>query len=431
MGQALFWFRRDLRLNDNVGLYHALKGESAVIPIFIFDPDILDELEPQDARVTFIHERLDQLSKEIAANGGQLQVFYGKVEEIFRSIFREHAIQAIYSNKDYEPYARQRDAQIAAMAASGDIAFRQFKDQVVFEEDEIVKADGSPYVVYTPYRKKWEERFAVDKPVVLGQPNTQNWQKGLKPKQVSLKEMGFVTADISVPDFRLTSDLIDQYEDQRNFPAKDDATSRLGPHLRFGTVSVRELANFSNSQRNSVFLHQLIWRDFFMQILWHFPHTTERSFKPAYDRINWRNDPEEFERWTKGETGYPMVDAGMRQLVQTGYMHNRVRMVVASFLCKHLLIDWRWGEAFFAKHLLDFELAANVGNWQWAAGSGVDAAPYFRVFNPTTQFKKFDPDTTYVSTWVPHWQELNYPRPMVDHKMARERCLTTYKAALQ
>ena len=430
-GHSVFWFRRDLRLEDNTGLCEAVKAGLPVIPIFIFDPDILDELPREDARVNFIHSQLSRLQGEIREAGGQLLVFHGKVHEVYRELINTYDITAIYSNRDYEPYAIRRDKAIEELANSEGISFYQFKDQVLFEQAEIVKADGNPYVVYTPYRKRWEALLDEQGINPLTTPDNFNWASGLEPSMPSLEEIGFERSKIQVPAFRLNTDLIEQYEEERNFPAKDQSTSRLGPHLRFGTVSVRKLADYCLKHQNRVFLHQLIWRDFFMQILWHFPHTTNSSFKPVYDRIQWRNNKEEFERWCQGKTGYPLVDAGMRQLVATGYMHNRVRMVVASFLCKHLLIDWRWGEAFFAKHLLDFELAANVGNWQWAAGSGVDAAPYFRIFNPMTQFQKFDPTKEYVSTWVPEWQELTYVQPMVDHKMARERCLSTYKAGIQ
>ena len=430
-GHSVFWFRRDLRLDDNVGLYKAVKSGRPVIPIFVFDPDILDELPQDDARVSFIHDQLSILQKNIREAGGQLLVFHGKVLDVYRELINTYDITSIYSNRDYEPYAIKRDKAVEQLANENDIAFYQFKDQVLFEQDQIVKADGNPYVVYTPYRKRWEALMDEQGINPLPSPEDFNWASGLEPSMPSLEEIGFERSKIEVPAFRLNTQLIEQYEEERNFPAKDQSTSRLGPHLRFGTVSVRKLADYCLKYQNRVFLHQLIWRDFFMQILWHFPHTTNSSFKPVYDRIHWRNNKEEFEQWCQGKTGYPLVDAGMRQLVATGYMHNRVRMVVASFLCKHLLIDWRWGEAFFAKHLLDFELAANVGNWQWAAGSGVDAAPYFRIFNPMTQFQKFDPTKEYVSTWVPEWQELTYVQPMVDHKMARERCLSTYKAGIQ
>ncbi|WP_306013911.1 MULTISPECIES: deoxyribodipyrimidine photo-lyase [unclassified Allomuricauda] len=430
----VFWFRRDLRLDDNVGLYQALQNDVPVLPIFIFDKEILESLPKNDARVTFIHGQIQKISKQLRTNydSGVAQ-YHDKPIKAFEQLIKDYDVEAVYTNHDYEPYAKERDKEIADFLKENDIQFNTYKDQVIFEKEEVVKDDGDPYVVYTPYMRKWKENFNPSIHVVeydtlkdLGK----NLYQSISLPQLSLEDMGFEESDIKVPDFTVTSNLIQNYEDTRDYPAKEKGTSRLGPHLRFGTVSVRKMVKKAIDEKNETFWNELIWREFFMQILWHFPHTVDNAFRSKYDRIEWRNNEEEFEKWKEGKTGYPLVDAGMRELNETGYMHNRVRMLVASFLCKHLLIDWRWGEAYFAEKLLDYEMASNVGNWQWAAGSGVDAAPYFRIFNPTTQIKKFDKDKEYINKWVPELQELDYPDPMVDHKMARERCLKTYKEAV-
>ncbi|MDF0716514.1 deoxyribodipyrimidine photo-lyase [Muricauda sp. 334s03] len=431
---SIFWFRRDLRLDDNVGLYHALQNEIPVLPIFIFDTEILEKLPKNDARVTFIHEQLQKMSNQLRQNHDSgIAQFHDTPKKVFQQLLYDYNIEAVYTNHDYEPYTKKRDDEIKSFLEENDIPFNTFKDQVIFEMDEVVKDDGDPYVVYTPFMRKWKENF--NPPIHLVEYDTLNnlgknlYQSKSLP-QLSLEDMGFEKSSIKVPDFTVTSDLIQKYGDTRDYPAKEKGTSRLGPHLRFGTISIRKVVKKAIDVKNETFWNELIWREFFMQILWHFPHTVNEAFRAKYDRIEWRNNEEEFEKWKNGKTGYPLVDAGMRELNETGYMHNRVRMLVASFLCKHLLIDWRWGEAYFAEKLLDYEMASNVGNWQWAAGSGVDAAPYFRIFNPTTQIKKFDKDKKYINTWVLDLQELSYPNPMVDHKMARERCLKTYKEAI-
>ncbi|WP_375324287.1 cryptochrome/photolyase family protein [Flagellimonas sp. GZD32] len=430
----VFWFRRDLRLDDNVGLYQALQNKVPVLPIFIFDTEILENLPKNDARVTFIHNQLQKLNKQLNTDfGSGIAQFHGSPKKVFEKLIEAYQIEAVFTNHDYEPYAKKRDEEIRELLESSNIQFNTFKDQVIFEKEEVVKDDRDSYVVYTPYMRKWKENFNPTTHLLEYDSQT-NLSKNLYQSktlpQLSLKDMGFVESSTQVPDYTVTSDLIQQYEDTRDFPAKKNGTSRLGPHLRFGTVSIRKMVKKAMNEKNETFWNELIWREFFMQILWHFPHTVNAAFRPKYDRIEWRNNEEEFEKWKQGKTGYPLVDAGMRELNQTGYMHNRVRMLVASFLCKHLLIDWRWGEAYFAEKLLDYEMASNVGNWQWAAGSGVDAAPYFRIFNPTTQIQKFDKDKKYINTWVPDLQEISYPEPMVDHKMARERCLKTYKEAV-
>ena len=427
---TLFWFRRDLRIEDNHGFYRALQGENKVIPIFIFDSNILDKLPKKDARVEFILSALSKIDIAMKSNQCSLGIYHGTPEVIFKKIFEKWPINKVVCNKDYEPYASKRDQEIQILLNKNGIVFEQYKDQVIFEKNEVTKDDGNPYKVYTPYSRKWLSRLE-DHPIE-NFPSENLLEKcynlSILPK-CSLSDLGFSKSNLPHPEPVFNNRVIDDYEATRNFPSIDK-TSRLGTSLRFGTLSIRRAVQKSVSRKNHTFLKELIWREFFMQILWHFPHTKTDSFKPQYDRIEWRNNEEDFNKWCIGETGYPLVDAGMRELNQTGFMHNRVRMLVGSFLCKHLLIDWRWGEAYFAEKLFDYEMSSNVGNWQWVAGCGVDAAPYFRIFNPSEQIKKFDKELNYIKRWVPNFQELDYPEPMVDHKMARERCLTTYKKAL-
>lgn len=427
---SIFWFRRDLRLNDNHGLFEALSNNTNVLPIFIFDKNILDKLPKNDARVNFIHTQLQKINQQLQEINSSLHVFYGNPVDIYQELLKKHNIISVYTNRDYEPYASERDKAILELLEKNKISFKSFKDQVIFEENEITKDDGNPYKVYTPYSKKWLSKFTPEhaKPYA-SEKLMENFVKIDKHEIISLNEMGFENSSILIPDYKISSTLINEYEAKRNFPAIN-ATSKLGIHLRFGTISVREAVNEARKSDNITFLKELIWREFFMQILWHFPHTVTKAFKPKYDTIEWRNNKDDFKKWCEGKTGYPLVDAGMRELNETGFMHNRVRMLVGSFLCKHLLIDWRLGEAYFAEKLLDFELSSNIGNWQWVAGCGVDAAPYFRIFNPTTQIQKFDKQLEYIKKWVPEFQELTYPAQMVDHKFARERCLETYKKAL-
>ncbi|PHR94672.1 MAG: deoxyribodipyrimidine photolyase [Leeuwenhoekiella sp.] len=428
----IFWFRRDLRLDDNVGFLEALKGDHPVLPLFIFDKEILDKLPEDDARVTFIFETLQKMRNTLQdEHGSSLAMYYGKPEEIWKQILKDYTVNSVYTNRDYEPYAKERDEAIEKLLKDHDIEFKTFKDQVIFEKDEVVKNDGDPYIVYTPYKNKWKEHFYADEHLKIHytSQHLDNLIENSRLPNLSLSDMGFKKSSLEVPDYDVTPTLIQNYEDTRNFPAQE-GTSRLGPHLRFGTVSVRKMVKKAIAEKNEVFWSELIWREFFMQILYHYPETVDNAFYKKYDRIEWRNNEDEFEKWKKGQTGFLLVDAGMRQLNKTGYMHNRVRMLVASFLCKHLLIDWRWGEAYFAEKLLDYEQASNVGNWQWAAGSGVDAAPYFRIFNPMTQVDKFDKDKKYIKEFVPEYDTDDYPDKMVDHKEARERCLNTYKAAV-
>ncbi|RZN79263.1 MAG: deoxyribodipyrimidine photo-lyase [Winogradskyella sp.] len=427
----IFWFRRDLRLDDNVGFYKALMAEHPVMPIFIFDTEILYKLPRDDARVTFIHETLQNMRQTLQDTySSSIAIYNGKPLEIYKQLIETHTINTVYTNHDYEPYATERDGEIKTFLESKNVGFKTFKDQVIFEKDEVVKKDDKPYVVYTPYMRTWKERFKnYDFKIYNADDYLNNLIKHSFLPNLSLSEIGFEISTQKIIPCNVSPTLIQDYEATRNFPAMDN-TSRLGPHLRFGTVSVRKMMKKAMAEENETFMKELIWREFFMQILWHFPHTKDQSFKAKYDRIEWRNNEDEFKKWCNGQTGYPLVDAGMRQLNTTGFMHNRVRMLVGSFLCKHLLIDWRWGEAYFAEKLHDYDMSSNIGNWQWVAGSGVDAAPYFRIFNPTTQIQKFDKQLAYIKKWVPDFQELTYPQQMVDHKMARERCLETYKSAL-
>lgn len=425
----IFWFRRDLRLDDNTGLYHALNSDEEVLPIFIFDDIILSQLPKDDARVTFIHQQLEHIQNKLQEIGKSLAVFHGKPLDIYKNLISENQIKTVYTNHDYEPYARKRDLELYHLFKENNIEFKTSKDQVVFEKSEVVKEDGTPYVVYTPYSNKWKENFK--KTQLIHYKSEDLLEKITRHSYpfLSLSAIGFEVSPIKVTPFDISNNLIDHYEATRNFPALNK-TSYLGIYLRFGAVSIRKIVAKALESKNETFLKELIWREFFMQILWHFPHTNTASFRPKYDGIQWENNEILFQKWCEGKTGYPFVDAGMRELNTTGHMHNRVRMIVASFLCKHLLIDWRWGEAYFATKLLDYEQASNVGNWQWAAGSGVDAAPYFRIFNPTEQIKKFDKELKYIKKWVPELNSSHYPKPIVDHKEAREKCLRVYKEAV-
>ncbi|MCW5921795.1 MAG: deoxyribodipyrimidine photo-lyase [Saprospiraceae bacterium] len=442
---SIFWFRRDLRLDDNAGLYHALKGKNPVLPVFIFDRHILDDLPRKDARVEFIHQAVSGLKKRLEELGSTLLVFYGHPETAWSQLLANYDIEAVYTNRDYEPYALERDAAVRALLAERDVAFNTFKDHVIFEKDEILKSDGTPYTVFTPYSKRWLEKLQTKWMLTTNEHDEEErnsfylssypsaryfaqFQKTSPYPMPTLEEMGFEPADVPFPPATVARGLIKQYDQTRNFPALH-GTSRLGVHFRFGTISIREKARHAQ-KLNATYLNELVWRDFYSQILAHFPHVVHRPFQLKYERVEWRDSPEDFEKWREGKTGYPIVDAGMRELNLTGYMHNRVRMIVASFLAKHLLLDWRLGEAYFAQKLLDFDLASNSGGWQWAAGCGTDAAPYFRIFNPAEQAKKFDSENKYIRKWVPEFGTSAYPPPMVEHTFARERCLAAYKKAL-
>ncbi|MGM0635036.1 MAG: cryptochrome/photolyase family protein [Bacteroidota bacterium] len=430
---SVFWFRRDLRLVDNLGLLKALEAENPVLPIFIFDENILNELPKNDARVSFIYEQTQQIRNKLQTEfDSSLAIYFGNPREVFEnSILKDFEVKAVYTNTDYEPYAIKRDAAIEALLAKNGIDFYSFKDQVVFEKDEILKDDGEPYLVFTPYMKKWKSVFKTTTYSFENSYNKlKNTYKNKRLPNLSLADIGFKQSTIKIPAYQLGEDFIENYSKTRNIPAID-GTSKLSPHLRFGTLSYQKIISKASTAKDETFLNELIWREFFKMILFHFPASIQRSFKPKYDKIDWRNNESEFEKWKAGKTGYPIVDAGMRQLNETGWMHNRVRMIVGSFLCKHLLIDWRWGEAYFAEKLLDYDLSSNIGGWQWVAGTGVDAAPYFRIFNPYTQTEKFDKNAAYIKKWVQEFEDETYPNPIVDHKFARERCLETYKIALQ
>jgi len=427
---SIFWFRRDLRLHDNAALYHALKESSNVLPIFIFDKNILDSLPKDDARVTFIHQELTNIQKELRAMDSDILCFYDDPIQVFKQLIQDYSIEKVYTNHDYEPYAQTRDGQIKDLLAESSIEFKTYKDQVIFEKEEVLSDTGKWYSVFTPYSKKWKSKLTDDhlKPY----PMEQYFDHFLKQKQAdipSLESMNFTLSSIAIPSREVDKDIINHYYEKRNFPSELSGTTRLGLHLRFGTISIRALAKTAK-ELNETFLNELIWRDFYHQILWFNPQVIKTAFKPQYDKIEWVNNEEHFQKWCQGMTGYPIVDAGMRQLNATGYMHNRVRMIVASFLCKHLLIDWRWGEAYFAEKLLDFDLAANNGGWQWASGSGCDAAPYFRIFNPALQTEKFDKDYKYIRQYVPEFGTPLYPKPIIIHEEARKRCLEVYKAGL-
>lgn len=427
---TLFWFRRDLRLFDNAGLWHALKHESNVLPVFIFDQEILKKLSENDLRVQFIHQTVTTLKKELQKKKCDLIVEHGSSIEVFEKLLETYQVKAIYTNHDYEPYARTRDEKIAKLCAKNKIEFKTFKDQVIFEKNEIITDQENPYTVYTPYKKKWLKAispfYLKSYPVEIYESNYAK----IKPTNMpSLKQLGFKEQKNIFPESSVQASVLKNYAKTRDLPALESGTSHLGLHLRFGTVSVRELAR-KGKKLSDVWLSELIWREFFMQVLWHFPHVEKQSFRPQYDKVAWRTNKSELDRWKNGQTGYPMVDAGMRELNATGHMHNRVRMVTASFLTKHLLHYWLEGERYFAEKLLDYDLAANNGNWQWAAGTGCDAAPYFRIFNPESQLERFDPKIEYIKKWIPEFGTAKYVKPMVEHKFARERALAEFKKGL-
>lgn len=427
---TLFWFRRDLRLTDNAGLFRALRDDGNVLPLFIFDTQILDAIKnPKDRRVTFIHQQIIEIKQQLNELGSDILVYVGKPVDVFTRLTKEFAIAKVYANHDYEPYARHRDKQVRDLLETKGIGFLTFKDQVIFEKNEVLTDQKKPYTVFTPYKKKWLETLTPQNYASL---KTESYFKNFAKadfkelKMPTLRQIGFESIDFQFPPKIWSKTAMKNYEDTRDIPSISEGTSHFGLHLRFGTLSVRSLVKQA-LKTSSVWLSELIWREFFMQILWHFPKTETRSFRPQYEKIKWRNNNKEFKMWANGQTGFPLVDAGIRELLATGYMHNRARMVAASFLTKHLLTHWYKGERFFAEHLLDYDLSANNGNWQWVAGTGCDAAPYFRIFNPASQVEKFDPDYIYIKKWVPEWGTKNYPKPMVNHKDARERALKAYK----
>jgi deoxyribodipyrimidine photo-lyase len=425
---SIFWFRRDLRLDDNSGLTAALESGNPVLPVFIFDTNIIEELPADDPRINFIYKLLLSINEVLKKSGSSLQILKGDPATVWKKLINTYDIDAVYINKDYEPYAIKRDNAVESILKQKHIPLLKFKDQVIFEESEIFKPDNKPYTVFTPYRNRWFKRFLETTPdSSVKKSNIEDNFHKLHSPFPALEDIGFRKSIINVRSFDLSA--IPEYDKYRDLPA-EDKTSYLSPHLRFGTISIRKLVSLA-LKKNLTFLNELIWREFFMQILFNFPHVVAGNFKPAYNDIQWLNNDKDFNRWCKGETGYPIVDAGMRQLNETGFMHNRARMITAGFLCKHLLIDWRWGEAYFAEKLLDYELSSNNGNWQWAAGTGCDAAPYFRIFNPETQQKKFDPKNEYLRRWINDFGKPSYSKKMVDHDFARNRAIATYKSGIK
>ena len=426
----IFWFRRDLRLYDNHGLSKATHDNLKVIPIFIFDTTITSLLASNDRRINFIYDNLLEIDSELNKKyKSNLNVFQGKPYDIFKNIIENYSIKNVYTNNDYEPYAINRDESIKELLSYNGINFKSYKDQVIFEKNEIVKDDGNPYVVYTPFMKKWKTKLNEDITLLDEKKILNNFYQEAISNLLKLSDYGFVENESKIEAFKLNKEIVINYAERRNFPYLN-STSKIGPYLRFGSVSIRKIVSgLLRGFKEDTFLKELIWREFFMQILYHFPHTAKDSFKSKYDKIVWLNEEKAFESWKNGNTGYPLIDAGMNELNLTGFMHNRVRMITASFLCKHLLIDWRWGEKYFAEKLNDYEMASNVGNWQWASGSGVDAAPYFRIFNPHTQILKFDNKREYINKWV-DVNSSDYPNEIIEHKFARDRCLNTYKKYL-
>lgn len=416
-------------MNDNRGLSNALSSGLPVLPIFIFDTEILDRLEDRsDKRVTFIYQAISEIKEALEKKGSSIEVMYGSPAEVFKRLIKKYDVNTVFTNHDYEPYAIKRDGEIASMLKESSIGFQTYKDQVIFEKLEVAKDDGKPYTVFTPYSKRWKSLLKEEdyRPSLV----EENFLKTPALPFISLEEMGFTKVEMDYPSVELKEEIVLKYQQHRDFPSIT-GTSRMGVHLRFGTVSVRELVRRSIG-KSETYLNELIWRDFYQMILSNFPRVGQGlTFRPEYEAIEWRNNESEFKKWCNGQTGYPIVDAGMRELNETGFMHNRVRMIVASFLTKHLLIDWKWGETYFAQKLLDFDLASNNGGWQWAAGTGCDAAPYFRVFNPYLQTKKFDPELKYIRKWVPEFESFEYPKPIVDHEFARKRCLAVYSKALK
>ncbi|MEO7174748.1 MAG: deoxyribodipyrimidine photo-lyase [Saprospiraceae bacterium] len=426
---SVFWFRRDLRLFDNHGLFQALNGNSKVLPIFIFDKNILETLtDKKDKRVSFIHHNLLRIENELNKLGSSLWVIHDTPLAAFQLIFSTFDVSDVYTNHDYEPYAIARDKEISDFLSAKNISFHTSKDQVIFEKDEVMKNDGKPYTIFTPYSKVWKQKLMESKITFYESENhLTNLLAVQKFRTPLLEEMGFELLPYHMPSTTVDEEIISHYDQTRNFPAIR-GTSQLSVHLRFGTVSIRKLVAKAN-ELNEQWLNELIWREFFMMILYQFPRVIKESFKKKYENILWRNNENEFDLWCKGQTGYPIVDAGMREMNETGLMHNRVRMIVASFLTKHLLIDWRWGEAYFAEKLLDYELSSNNGNWQWSAGCGCDAAPYFRIFNPEEQTKKFDPELKYIRKWIKDYRS-EYLTPIVEHSFARKRALDIYKISI-
>ena len=427
----IFWFRRDLRIDDNSGLYYAINSGRKILPVFIFDQGILNDLEDKsDARVTYLYNRLTELNKQLSKYHSKISMFYGDPLSVFKSLKNTYNVKAVYSNEDYEPYAISRDVRVKDFLNYNGIEFHQYKDHVIFHKGDVLNKSDEPYKVFSAYKKRWLQELEVSKlPYFLSEDSLGNLTEKQPGKDLKLEDMGFIENKDKFPENTLDPSLIMNYAKNRDFPYIN-GTSKLGVHLRHGALSIRRAVKFG-LKYSPVWLNELIWREFFSMILYHFPEVVTTSFKMKYDNIQWINNSEDFEKWCQGRTGYPIVDAGMRQLNETGFMHNRARMITASFLTKHLLIDWRWGEAYFAKKLLDYELSSNNGGWQWSAGSGTDAQPYFRIFNPYTQARNFDPEKLYIKRWIPEYNSKNYPKPIIDHTFARQRAIETYKKALR
>lgn len=429
MKTTIHWFRRDLRIKDNTALFHALSQNNNVQCIFIFDENIINELPKNDHRISFIYDTLVNINYELNKYGTSIEIFKGDPIDVFKKIILDNEINSIYFNKDYEPYTINRDNSIEKLLSKQNIKVKSYKDHVIFEEKEITKDDNKPYTIYTPYSKKWLKKIHETKITEYNIiPFLNNFKKNKNLNIKSREELDFIKSDTLVYDFNSTDEIILSYEKTRNYPFIE-GTSKVGPYLRFGLISIRTLV-LKSINKDITYLKELIWRDFFSQILFNFPNVIISSFKNKYDNIKWENNEYFLKKWKNGETGYPIVDAGMRELNNTGFMHNRVRMITASFLCKHLLIDWRFGEAYFAEKLFDYELSSNNGNWQWAAGCGCDAAPYFRVFNPYTQQEKFDKGFNYIKKWVPEYNSNKYAKPLVNHKEARIKAIEHYKKYL-
>jgi deoxyribodipyrimidine photo-lyase len=439
MSKSIMWFRRDLRLDDNPALDHALSESRQILLCYVLDPSILQAKETGSPRVAFFLSALRHLHEAIRDKGGQLSILEGKPEKVLLDIARAQNVELITWNRDYEPYAVRRDEEVARRAREAGISIRTFHDQCLQPPGEITKADGKPYVVFTPYYKQW---LQAGKESPVRAPD--RLKTGSIEKSRTLPDLGELdrTSEIPLPpadEISAQSQLdqfidsnLDRYDSARDIPFLN-ATSRLSPYLRFGILSprrLRERLKLRRSQGAKIFLSELAWRDFYKQILHFFPHVATGAYRKEYDAIPWPNDKKLFKAWCDGRTGFPIVDAAMRQLNQTGWMHNRLRMIVASFLAKDLQIDWRWGERYFMQKLIDGDLSANNGGWQWAAGTGTDAAPYFRIFNPTRQAERFDPEGKFIEQWVPEIDTDDYPPPIVDHKIQRDSTLKLYKSAI-
>ncbi len=472
MKSILFWFRRDLRTNDNAGLYHALKAGKRVYCTFIFDREILDHLPSKaDRRVEFIWESVRELADTLNRHGGALIVRYARASDEIPALAQELKVDAVFTNEDYEPAAIARDKKVAAALHANGITFEQFKDTVIFEKDEVLTQAAKPFSVFTPYKNAWLKKLTdfYLKPYPTERYVGNLAKSAAAPAIPTLADMGFTSTNIKslvtcgvTGAALLRDDFIDRMADYRvarDFPSVK-GVSYLSVHNRFGTISIRELATIAHAEtikrKNEgaeTWLSELIWRDFYFQILWHTPHAATSAYKREYDALTWENDKTLFQAWCEARTGYPIIDAAMRQLNQSGYMHNRLRMIVASFLTKDLLIDWRWGEKYFADHLNDFDLSANNGGWQWAASTGCDAQPYFRIFNPITQSERFDPQGKFIRKYLPELKNIpdkfihapwtlppidataknfligrDYPQPIVDHAVQRDKALAMYKA---